>query len=485
MVDISSSNTGQALVLRRVENEQVSEVRSFLTKEPEPLPEGEKPRRRRPAAPRPISGPDEAALSWYFGQGLSIYEKSTFGPIVQKIAMDGYSSTTCGTCDGAGIIEEGGGVTLDDKCRGCDGSGREPHKAGREQRWCLTCDGLGRETPYEIEISKGGWCPTCRGTGSGCVERKAMRRARCVWCRPEPYIKTLDDRTGEVTKAPLVTAWVPKHSCPNCLGVGDAPLTAKPVMKGEEAGGVIGNDAALTRFAITSRRAGAVKDISPALHAALEAFYGDTGSRWALTSFGRLFALSHLTPAGKKLARMGIDNPERKGKTKKKTRNVERLIEAAIQRGARGEADRLAKELAEQRRNALSTGEDPDLAAVELNAQERIGVQANLQLSQFKGKRKELIDAAREQAAELYARAARAWNSVSTSKGEKNATARLLANLARLGHGSLASKLQTSAQISWVEIASAKESMRVAGYFPDEVAEAFRTALRETAGGAT
>lgn len=442
MDDVSTSVAGQVPTTQRAENERVSEVRSFLTREPEPLPDGEKPRRRRPRAPRPISGPDEAALSWYFGQGLSIYEKSTFGPIVQKIAMDGYASTTCGKCDGAGIIEEGGGVTLEDKCRGCGGSGREPHKAGREQRWCITCGGLGREAPYEVELPRGGWCPSCRGTGSGCVERRAMRRARCSWCRPEAGIERRAHR----------------HSCPNCLGSGDEPLTAKPTMKGEEAGGVIGNDSALTRFAITSRRAGAVKDISPALHAALEAFYGDMGSRWALTQFGRLFALSHLTPAGKKLARLGIptDAPKAKKKGGKK---------------AKGKAAKKAADAVE---------------SVQLSAQERIGVQANVEQTQphHDGMRRQLLDAAREQAADLYARAARAWNSVTTSKGEKETTARLLANLLRLGHGELAAQLQLSSNVSSIEIARAKESMRVAGYFEDEIADAFRTALSETSGGA-
>lgn len=490
MDDVSTSGTGQALVLRRVENEQVSQVRSFLAREPDPIPEGEKPRRRRPRAPRPISGPDEAALSWFFGQGLSIYEKSTFGPIVQKIAMDGYSSTTCGKCDGAGIIEEGGGVTLDDKCRGCDGSGREPHKAGREQRWCLTCDGLGREAPYEVELAKGGWCPACRGTGSSCVRRRgsAVNSPGCRLCSPDPVtLRDSETGTDEQTRPPfhtrwrLITARVPKHSCWNCLGSGSEPVTAEPQGGQDEAGGVIGNDSALTRFAITSRRADAVKEISPALHAALEAFYGDMGSRWAMTPLGRLFALSHLTPAGKKLARMGVDNPERKGKGKKKARNVQKLIVAALERGARGQADRLAQELAGQRKVSPPPGDDAELAAVELNAQERIGVQANLQKSQPKDDRRALLTKAAEQSAELYARAAQAWNSVTTSKVEKEAAARLLANLTRLGHGQLANNLAAAVQFSPIEIARAKESMHIAGYFDDDIAEAFKTVLSETA----
>jgi hypothetical protein len=197
------------------------------------------------------------------------------------------------------------------------------------------------------------------------------------------------------------------------LGVGDAPITAKPVAKGDEAGGVIGNDTALTRFAITSRRADAVKAISPALHAALEAFYGDMGSRWALTQFGRLFALSHLTPAGKTLARIGIQTGAPKAKKKGKK--------------AKGKA----------------TKKKPTADVVEavlLSAQERIGVQANVEQTQPKheGERRKLLDAARAQAADLYARAAMAWNSVSVPKGELQKAKEFDERLTRLGHGNVA-----------------------------------------------
>jgi len=362
-----------------------------------------RPRRRE------ICGQDEAALSWFFGDGLSIYEKSTFGPIVEKIAMDGFSSTTCVKCDGAGILDNGG-VRLEDKCTSCRGSGLHPRKDGESQKWCLTCDGKGRVPPYEEDVEHGGWCPLCRGTGSGSVERRAQRRPRCRLCRPEPFVTFTDDATGETIKAPLATAWVPRHCCPNCLGTGDEPIGAKPIQKDAEGGGVLGDDAALTRFAITSRRADAVKAISPSLHAALEAFYGDVGHRWASSPFGRMFALFHLTPAGKTLARMGL--PQSEGSTKQKAK--------------KGKKKKATKRIEEA------------LAAVQLNAQERIGVQANLQLSQYKEDRKKLLDAARVQAAELYLRAGQAWNSVATPKAAREAIKRLESNLIRLGHADVA-----------------------------------------------
>lgn len=369
-----------------------------------------RPRRRE------ISGQDEAALSWFFGDGLSIYEKSTFGPIVEKIAMDGFSSTTCVKCDGAGILDDGG-IRLEDKCPSCKASGLHPRKDGERQQWCLTCDGKGRVPPYEETVEHGGWCPLCRGTGSGSVERRARRRARCSWCRPDLHVKVTDERTGGVVSLPLALAVVPSSCCPNCLGTGDEPISAKPIQKDTEGGGVIGDDAALTRFAITSRRCDAVKAISPALHAALEAFYGDVGHRWAGSGFGRMFALCHLTPAGKTLARMGIpkDEAPRKQKAKK------------------GKKQKATKRIEEA------------LAAVQLNAQERIGVQAVLQQSQYKDDRKKLLDSARAQATELYLRAAQAWNSVATTRAAREAIKRLETNLVRLGHRDVAKFVRTHA----------------------------------------
>jgi hypothetical protein len=417
------------------------EVRQFLETPRAPEAEGEKRSRPRQRRPREVSGHDEASLSWFFGQGLSIYDKSTFGPIVEKIQLDGYASTTCGKCDGAGIIEECGGITLDDRCKGCDGSGLAPHKKGESQQWCLTCDGLGRVQPYVVEMAKGGWCPTCRGTGSGSVERRAMRRPRCHWCRPDLVVVT-DEELDTTVRLELVTARPPTHSCPNCLGTGEEPITAKRTMKDDDGGGVIGNDVALTRFAITSRRADRVKAISPALHAALEAFYGDVGNRWARSPFGRMFALYHLTPAGRKLARLGTGSPERKGKSKKKKAKTEQLLAAALARGARGEADRLSQRLADEQRSPTKPRDDDELAVVELNVQERIGVQANLQKSQPQDNRRDLLAAAQGQAEALYARAAAAWNRVATSKADKEAAKRLDENLKRLGHTRVAQAVQ-------------------------------------------
>src|SRR5690242_4935100 len=81
-----------------------------------------------------ISLSDEAALSWYFGQGLSIYERSTFGAILAKLEREGFGSEACARCSGSGILETGG-VNVENKCKTCGGDGRVA------RRWCQDCQG--------------------------------------------------------------------------------------------------------------------------------------------------------------------------------------------------------------------------------------------------------------------------------------------------------------------------------------------------------
>jgi len=158
--------------------------------------------------------------------------------------------------------------------------------------------------------------------------------------------------------------------CGICLGSGLEPVTASPVTAPDSSSGVMPDDTALTRFAITSRRLAAVYNRSPALFVALECYYGDVGARWGREDFGRLFALYALTPSGKKLSRWGE---------------------------------------AKKGQSALD---------ITLTAQERVGVQAVLEKTQPKRERTVLLLAANHQAQELYARAAGAWNTVQAGRGD-------------------------------------------------------------------
>lgn len=305
-----------------------------------------------------ISLGDEAALSWYFGIGLSIYERSTFGAILAKLERDGFGSEQCARCGGEGILETGG-VNVSNKCKTCGGDGRVA------RRWCSDCGGLGTVAPYEVPVAEGGWCTACRGTGHTSVHRIAKHRTPCAVCHG-----------------------VLKHKCSNCLGSGQEPITAQPIHKAQEAAGVQADDTALTRFAVTSRRVAQVRAQSPALAEALSVYYGDVGQRWALAGLGRVFSLYHLTGPGKKLAKWG----EKAGKA----------------------------------------------AELGLTAQERIGTQAALEHEQPKQERRALLTAAGEQAAGLYARAARAWNRQADRKKDREEWQRLLVSLARHeGHGDL------------------------------------------------
>ncbi len=227
-----------------------------------------------------ISLGDEAALSWFFGQGLSIYDRSTFGAIINKLAMDAFTSAPCERCDGAGILETGG-FTVSDECRACKGEGKSG--AGK---WCSSCGGYGKVDAYETAVANGGWCFGCRGSGSGAIEKRAQRRTRCTICL---------SKRGDAEC----------RNCAHCLGTGHEPLSARPKPQQDGGSGVQPDDSALTRFAITSRRVSAVRAQSPALAHALSVYYGDAGQRWGLTDHGRIFSLYHLTPSGKKLAKWG------------------------------------------------------------------------------------------------------------------------------------------------------------------------------------
>lgn len=310
-----------------------------------------------------ISLTDEAALSWYFGQGLSIYERSTFGAILAKLIRDSCGSESCSRCAGTGILDSGG-VNVENKCKTCGGDGRVA------RRWCDECQGLGKVEPYEVQVASGGWCPTCRGTGSRPLGT-AQRRTPCRVCQapnPRALRTRLDSRAA---------------ACANCVGTGVEPITARPLQAGE-ATGVQADDSALTRFAITSRRVERLRAQKGGaiLATALSVYYGDIGQRWALAGKGRMFSLYHLTGPGRKLARWG---------------------------------------------------EKATNADLDLTAQERIGTQAAIEAGQPILERRKLLVAAEEQAQALYARAARAWNQQGAGKRERAAWDRLLVSLGRLG----------------------------------------------------
>jgi hypothetical protein len=234
-----------------------------------------------------ISENDEAALSWFFGPGLAIYERSTFGAILAKLVRESATSEKCLKCDGAGIIGGVGGFAITNVCEGCEGSGKAPN--GRTL--CPTCSGFGTAAaPRRKAAQQGGWCPACLGTGSTAVEERKRRRTPCQACCV-PY-----DATGRRRKREQ------RAGCRNCLGTGEEPISVKPIQAAQDSGGAMqSDDGALVRFAITSRRVAKVRELSPVLAEALAAYYGDEGQRCALGEpSGRLYALRRLTAEGRR-----------------------------------------------------------------------------------------------------------------------------------------------------------------------------------------
>lgn len=100
--------------------------------------------------------------------------------------------------------------------------------------------------------------------------------------------------------------------CPMCNGVGSVPrvrrhstraLTARPMTRDGSGQAAEPDDTHLRWYASVSRRLSHVERLDPACACAIEAYYGNHGARWAMTKFGRFFALFPLVPAGKTLLR--------------------------------------------------------------------------------------------------------------------------------------------------------------------------------------
>lgn len=229
-----------------------------------------------------ISKADEAALEWYFGPGLALYERSTFGAILSKLARDSATSGPCKRCEGAGILGDGGFIVTN-ACEACSGSGR----ARNGRTLCLACKGLGSAEPRRADVERGGWCPSCGGTGATPTEESKRRRTPCGVCSA-PY-----DGTGKRRRR------LRQAGCAHCLGTGEEPVSARQMHKGGEGGGVQADETAITRFAAISRRVAALRAVSPILANALAAWYGDAGQLRGQEGESRSSLLYPLTSDGR------------------------------------------------------------------------------------------------------------------------------------------------------------------------------------------
>jgi len=185
---------------------------------------------------------EETDLVWFLGAGQCAFERSNFGAQLDRIANSAEVTVRCQRCDGDGCVDVG---TVN-------------------ARWCPRCKGIGhhararenRVMPRHGHVR----CSKCRGSGSAGGDP-------CLWCGGDGYVE-ID---------PVFPTGFQFQALP------------QP------------RDAAITRYAGVSRTLARVHDASERAYAALVAYYGDQGARWALTARGRLFALYPLTQAGKKL----------------------------------------------------------------------------------------------------------------------------------------------------------------------------------------
>lgn len=76
---------------------------------------------------------DRDELTWYLTHGLSTFERSTFGAILDVLESRAYTSQVCHHCWGSGILSE---------------------------KKCFRVDG------QKVYMPDGAWCPVCHGTGA-------------------------------------------------------------------------------------------------------------------------------------------------------------------------------------------------------------------------------------------------------------------------------------------------------------------------------
>jgi hypothetical protein len=94
---------------------------------------------RDAARPR-IPFRDESDLMWYLTEGASIFERSAFGAMLERVEFFAYRTVPCPKCNGHGAVnsktrtaptEPDDLVLLDTFCSACNGTGEVPSKGPR------------------------------------------------------------------------------------------------------------------------------------------------------------------------------------------------------------------------------------------------------------------------------------------------------------------------------------------------------------------
>lgn len=117
----------------------------------------------------------QGELSWYLSKGISVFERSTIGAILDKLELESCTSRDCRTCGGSGIT---------DKPFVCPDP-KDPARTITVQfgAWCGRCKGVGCE-PVHLSaeeqqlVDSGDWsCHDTEGTRSAVPDQTLVRFA--------------------------------------------------------------------------------------------------------------------------------------------------------------------------------------------------------------------------------------------------------------------------------------------------------------------
>lgn len=188
----------------------------------------------------------EPDIEWFFCEGESMFEASTFGAVLERQSLFGQHFDECDKCSGSGFNADDG------TCGSCKGSGGKARRIKNAQH----------PNPMRLGTRI---CATCKGGG---FRKVAVRKSGIV-----RYVCTDCSRRGFVELDP-----VGQKSAENG---GEASYTF--------------DDGDLMRFARVSRW---IMGLRPANARVLEAYYGHVGCNWGSTKWGRLFAVVPFTAGG-------------------------------------------------------------------------------------------------------------------------------------------------------------------------------------------
>lgn len=247
-------------------------------------------------------------LAGYFSR-VAPGTSTNYGAMCEQLAIQGRASELCRTCDGTGarilseeqhekfrvrlalartdrhreeLREEWNRASDCGRCRGTGFLEKPLRRYGYDKTWttvrCWRCKGSGEvleDGSEEVEDV----CPTCAPKGAG--ELTSGYRV------PATAKETGSSRKGKA----------PRRVSSEDDDPADAHWELEPASKSDEI--------ELSSHGELARLYQALRTRYPVAAAALEAFDGPDGDRWATTKWGRLFALWPLTKPGQKLIRHG------------------------------------------------------------------------------------------------------------------------------------------------------------------------------------